>query len=180
MIRRLPCSPCPCCWPPAHHANRTPTRPSITLGSGYSPGAGADLRAGGDAGGGCRHRAGGELPAIPAIHLLQARLLAGLDGCRKPMAGPGALHGAVPAAPISRCWMPTWPNRIGESALIRDGQRLAQLQSDPPSGGVRQGAAPASDCRQCPKPLVSCVGQEGDRPGSTNCRPIAAASLPAS
>ena len=104
----------------------------------------------------------GELHTHPAIHLLQARLLAGLDEISQ--ADGRAL--VLSMEQFSRAEQPVLDaylaGRIGESALIRDGHAWPNYQSDyrPLVEFAKAQHLPVI-AANAPKPLVSCVGQEG-------------------
>jgi uncharacterized iron-regulated protein len=104
----------------------------------------------------------GELHTHPAIHLLQARLLAGLD--EMSQADGRAL--VLSMEQFSRADQPVLDaylaGRIGESALIRDGHAWPNYQSDyrPLVEFAKAQHLPVI-AANAPKPLVSCVGQEG-------------------
>ena len=104
----------------------------------------------------------GELHTHPAIHLLQARLLVGLD--ETSQADGRAL--VLSMEQFSRADQPVLDaylaGRIGESALIRDGHAWPNYQSDyrPLVEFAKAQHLPVI-AANAPKPLVSCVGQEG-------------------
>ncbi len=104
----------------------------------------------------------GELHTHSAVHLLQARLLAGLANTSRAD-GRGL---ALSMEQFSRADQPVLDaylaGRIGEAALIRDGNAWPNYQSDyrPLVEFARQQHLPVI-AANAPKPLVSCVGQEG-------------------
>ncbi|MGY3959126.1 ChaN family lipoprotein [Aeromonas popoffii] len=104
----------------------------------------------------------GELHTHSAVHLLQARLLAGLANTSQAD-GRGL---ALSMEQFSRADQPVLDaylaGRIGEAALIRDGNAWPNYQSDyrPLVEFARQQHLPVI-AANAPKPLVSCVGQEG-------------------
>ncbi|WP_421292262.1 ChaN family lipoprotein [Aeromonas taiwanensis] len=104
----------------------------------------------------------GELHTHPAVHLLQARLLAGLAGIAQ---GDGRAL-VLSMEQFSRADQPVLDaylaGRIGESALIRDGHAWPNYPSDyrPLVEFAKSHQLPVISAN-APKPLVSCVGQEG-------------------
>ncbi|MFA7258076.1 MAG: ChaN family lipoprotein, partial [Aeromonas bestiarum] len=104
----------------------------------------------------------GELHTHPAVHLLQARLLAGLANTSR-VDGRGL---ALSMEQFSRADQPVLDaylaGRIGEAALIRDGNAWPNYQSDyrPLVEFAKKQHLPVI-AANAPKPLVSCVGQEG-------------------
>lgn len=104
----------------------------------------------------------GELHTHPAVHLLQARLLAGLANTSR-VDGRGL---ALSMEQFSRADQPVLDaylaGRIGEAALIRDGNAWPNYQSDyrPLVEFAKEQHLPVITAN-APKPLVSCVGQEG-------------------
>ncbi|WP_421272850.1 ChaN family lipoprotein [Aeromonas taiwanensis] len=104
----------------------------------------------------------GELHTHPAVHLLQARLLAGLAGIAQ---GDGRAL-VLSMEQFSRADQPVLDaylaGRIGESALIRDGHAWPNYPSDyrPLVEFAKSHQLPVI-AANAPKPLVSCVGQEG-------------------
>ncbi|MFM5734465.1 ChaN family lipoprotein [Aeromonas hydrophila] len=100
----------------------------------------------------------GELHTHPAVHLLQARMLAGLAADSR--------HLALSMEQFSRADQPVLDaylaGRIGEAALIRDGNAWPNYQSDyrPLVEFAKAHHLPVI-AANAPKPLVSCVGQEG-------------------
>lgn len=104
----------------------------------------------------------GELHTHPAVHLLQARLLAGLANTSQAD-GRGL---ALSMEQFSRADQPVLDaylaGRIGEAALIRDGNAWPNYQSDyrPLVEFAKEQRLPVI-AANAPKPLVSCVGQEG-------------------
>ena len=104
----------------------------------------------------------GEFHSHPAVHLLQANLLAQL-------ASMSRLDGralVLSMEQFSRADQPVLDaylaGRIGESALIRDGHAWPNYQSDyrPLVEFAKAQHLPVIPAN-APKPLVSCVGQEG-------------------
>lgn len=104
----------------------------------------------------------GELHTHPALHLLQARLLAGLTE-RTQADGRAQV---LSMEQFSRADQPTLDaylaGRIGEAALIRDGNAWPNYPSDyrPLVEFAKAQHLPVI-AANAPKPLVSCVGQEG-------------------
>lgn len=104
----------------------------------------------------------GELHTHPAVHLLQARLLAGLANTSQAD-GRGL---ALSMEQFSRADQPVLDaylaGRMGEAALIRDGNAWPNYQSDyrPLVEFAKEQHLPVI-AANAPKPLVSCVGQEG-------------------
>lgn len=104
----------------------------------------------------------GELHTHPAVHLLQARLLAGLANTSR-VDGRGL---TLSMEQFSRADQPVLDaylaGRIGEAALIRDGNAWPNYQSDyrPLVEFAKEQHLPVI-AANAPKPLVSCVGQEG-------------------
>ncbi|WP_336756822.1 ChaN family lipoprotein [Aeromonas hydrophila] len=100
----------------------------------------------------------GELHTHPAVHLLQARMLAGLAADGRPL--------VLSMEQFSRADQPVLDaylaGRIGEAALIRDGNAWPNYQSDyrPLVEFAKAHHLPVI-AANAPKPLVSCVGQEG-------------------
>lgn len=100
----------------------------------------------------------GELHTHPALHLLQARMLAGLAADGRPL--------VLSMEQFSRADQPVLDaylaGRIGEAALIRDGNAWPNYQSDyrPLVEFAKAHHLPVI-AANAPKPLVSCVGQEG-------------------
>ncbi|RQM64371.1 ChaN family lipoprotein [Aeromonas hydrophila] len=100
----------------------------------------------------------GELHTHPAVHLLQARMLAGLAANGRPL--------VLSMEQFSRADQPVLDaylaGRIGEAALIRDGNAWPNYQSDyrPLVEFAKAHHLPVI-AANAPKPLVSCVGQEG-------------------
>ncbi|MBW3811448.1 ChaN family lipoprotein [Aeromonas hydrophila] len=100
----------------------------------------------------------GELHTHPAVHLLQARMLAGLATDVRPL--------VLSMEQFSRADQPVLDaylaGRIGEAALIRDGNAWPNYQSDyrPLVEFAKAHHLPVI-AANAPKPLVSCVGQEG-------------------
>ncbi|MFQ2228281.1 ChaN family lipoprotein [Aeromonas hydrophila] len=100
----------------------------------------------------------GELHTHPAVHLLQARMLAGLAADGRPL--------VLSMEQFSRTDQPVLDaylaGRIGEAALIRDGNAWPNYQSDyrPLVEFAKTHHLPVI-AANAPKPLVSCVGQEG-------------------
>lgn len=100
----------------------------------------------------------GELHTHPAVHLLQARMLAGLAADGRPL--------VLSMEQFSRADQPVLDaylaGRIGEAALIRDGNAWPNYQSDyrPLVEFAKTHHLPVI-AANAPKPLVSCVGQEG-------------------
>ena len=100
----------------------------------------------------------GELHTHPAVHLLQARMLAGLAADGRPL--------VLSMEQFSRADQPVLDaylaGRIGEAALIRDGNTWPNYQSDyrPLVEFAKAHHLPVI-AANAPKPLVSCVGQEG-------------------
>lgn len=104
----------------------------------------------------------GELHTHPAVHLLQARLLAGLT----ERAQANGRAQVLSMEQFSRADQPTLDaylaGRIGEAALIRDGNAWPNYPSDyrPLVEFAKAQHLPVI-AANAPKPLVSCVGQEG-------------------
>ncbi|MGS3182650.1 ChaN family lipoprotein [Aeromonas taiwanensis] len=104
----------------------------------------------------------GELHTHPAVHLLQARLLAGLADTAQTDGRSLVLS----MEQFSRADQPVLDaylaGRIGESALIRDGHAWPNYPSDyrPLVEFAKSHQLPVI-AANAPKPLVSCVGQEG-------------------
>ncbi len=100
----------------------------------------------------------GELHTHPAVHLLQARMLAGLAADGRPL--------VLSMEQFSRADQPVLDaylaGRIGEAALIRDANAWPNYQSDyrPLVEFAKAHHLPVI-AANAPKPLVSCVGQEG-------------------
>ncbi|MBL0573620.1 ChaN family lipoprotein [Aeromonas hydrophila] len=100
----------------------------------------------------------GELHTHSAVHLLQARMLAGLAADGRPL--------VLSMEQFSRADQPVLDaylaGRIGEAALIRDGNAWPNYQSDyrPLVEFAKAHNLPVI-AANAPKPLVSCVGQEG-------------------
>lgn len=100
----------------------------------------------------------GELHTHPAVHLLQARMLAGLAADGRSL--------VLSMEQFSRADQPVLDaylaGRIGEAALIRDGNAWPNYQSDyrPLVEFAKEHHLPVI-AANAPKPLVSCVGQEG-------------------
>ena len=99
----------------------------------------------------------GELHTHPAVHLLQARMLADLAADGRPL--------VLSMEQFSRADQPVLDaylaGRIGEAALIRDGNAWPNYQSDyrPLVEFAKAHHLPVI-AANAPKPLVSCVGQE--------------------
>ncbi|MGS3137821.1 ChaN family lipoprotein [Aeromonas sanarellii] len=104
----------------------------------------------------------GELHSHPAVHLLQANLLAELAGISR-VDGRGLV---LSMEQFSRADQPVLDaylaGRIGESALIREGHAWPNYPSDyrPLVEFAKEQHLPVI-AANAPKPLVSCVGQEG-------------------
>lgn len=100
----------------------------------------------------------GELHTHPAVHLLQARMLAGLAADGRPLVLSMEQFSRA-AQPVLDAYL---AGRIGEAALIRDGNAWPNYQSDyrPLVEFAKAHHLPAI-AANAPKPLVSCVGQEG-------------------
>ncbi|MGY4000529.1 ChaN family lipoprotein [Aeromonas sanarellii] len=104
----------------------------------------------------------GELHSHPAVHLMQANLLAELAG----MSRVDGRALVLSMEQFSRADQPVLDaylaGRIGESALIRDGHAWPNYPSDyrPLVEFARAQHLPVI-AANAPKPLVSCVGQEG-------------------
>lgn len=104
----------------------------------------------------------GELHTHPAVHLLQARLLAGLADMSR--ADGRAL--VLSMEQFTRADQPVLDaylaGRIGESTLIREGHAWPNYPSDyrPLVEFAKAQHLPVI-AANAPKPLVSCVGQEG-------------------
>ncbi len=104
----------------------------------------------------------GELHTHPAIHLLQSRLLAGLNDS----AAQTGRQLTLSMEQFSRADQATLDaylaGRIGETALIREGHAWPNYQSDyrPLVEFAKTHRLPVI-AANAPKPLVSCVGQEG-------------------
>lgn len=104
----------------------------------------------------------GELHTHPAVHLLQARMLAGLADTAQADGRPLVLS----MEQFSRADQPVLDaylaGRIGEAALIRDGNAWPNYPSDyrPLVEFAKARHLPVI-AANAPKPLVSCVGQEG-------------------
>ncbi|MFM4703312.1 ChaN family lipoprotein [Aeromonas bivalvium] len=104
----------------------------------------------------------GELHSHPAAHLLEARLLAGLQRQSRD-------HGRALALSMEQFGRDAQPvldaylaGRIGEAALIRDGNAWPNYQSDyRPLVEFAKEQGLAVIAANAPKPLVSCIGQEG-------------------
>ncbi|WP_429136944.1 ChaN family lipoprotein [Aeromonas hydrophila] len=100
----------------------------------------------------------GELHTHPAMHLLQARMLAGLAAGGRPL--------VLSMEQFSRADQPVLDaylaGRIGEAALIRDGNAWPNYQSDyrPLVEFAKAHHLPVI-AANAPKPLVSCVSLEG-------------------
>ena len=104
----------------------------------------------------------GELHSHPAVHLMQANLLAGLG--QMSQADGRAL--VLSMEQFSRADQPVLDaylaGRIGESALIRDGHAWPNYPSDyRPLVEFAKAQQLTVIAANAPKPLVSCVGQEG-------------------
>lgn len=104
----------------------------------------------------------GELHTHPAIHLLQSRLLAGLNDS----AAQTRRQLTLSMEQFSRADQATLDaylaGRIGEAALIREGHAWPNYQSNyrPLVEFAKTHRLPVI-AANAPKPLVSCVGQEG-------------------
>ncbi|WP_421243144.1 ChaN family lipoprotein [Aeromonas enteropelogenes] len=104
----------------------------------------------------------GELHTHPAIHLLQSRLLAGLNDS----AAQTGRQLTLSMEQFSRADQATLDaylaGRIGEAALIREGHAWPNYPSDyrPLVEFAKTNRLPVI-AANAPKPLVSCVGQEG-------------------
>lgn len=104
----------------------------------------------------------GELHTHPAIHLLQSRLLAGLNDS----AAQTRRQLILSMEQFSRADQATLDaylaGRIGEAALIREGHAWPNYQSNyrPLVEFAKTHRLPVI-AANAPKPLVSCVGQEG-------------------
>ncbi|WP_421204499.1 ChaN family lipoprotein [Aeromonas enteropelogenes] len=104
----------------------------------------------------------GELHTHPAIHLLQSRLLAGLNDS----AAQTGRQLTLSMEQFSRADQATldayMAGHIGEAALIRDGHAWPNYPSDyrPLVEFTKTHRLPVI-AANAPKPLVSCVGQEG-------------------
>ncbi len=104
----------------------------------------------------------GELHTHPAIHLLQSRLLAGLNDS----AAQTGRQLTLSMEQFSRADQATLDaylaGRIGETALIREGHAWPNYQSDyrPLVEFAKTHRLPVI-AANAPKPLVSCVDQEG-------------------
>lgn len=104
----------------------------------------------------------GELHSHPAVHLMQANLLAELAG----MSRVDGRALVLSMEQFSRADQPVLDaylaGRIGESALIRDGHAWPNYPSDyrPLVEFAKAQHLPVI-AANAPKPLVSCVGQEG-------------------
>ncbi|MFB2924971.1 MULTISPECIES: ChaN family lipoprotein [Aeromonas] len=100
----------------------------------------------------------GELHTHPAVHLLQARMLAGLAADGRPL-GLSMEQFSRADQPVLDAYL---AGRIGEAALIRDGNAWPNYQSDyrPLVEFAKAHHLPVI-AANAPKPLVSCVGQEG-------------------
>ena len=100
----------------------------------------------------------GELHTHPAVHLLQARMLAGLAADGRPLVLSMEQFSRA-AQPVLDAYL---AGRIGEAALIRDGNAWPNYQSDyrPLVEFAKAHHLPVI-AANAPKPLVSCVGQEG-------------------
>ncbi|MFQ2369668.1 ChaN family lipoprotein [Aeromonas enteropelogenes] len=104
----------------------------------------------------------GELHTHPAIHLLQSRLLAGLNDS----AAQTRRQLTLSMEQFSRADQATMDaylaGRIGEAALIREGHAWPNYPSDyrPLVEFAKTHRLPVI-AANAPKPLVSCVGQEG-------------------
>lgn len=104
----------------------------------------------------------GELHTHPAVHLLQANLLAGL--AERSQADGRAL--VLSMEQFSRADQPVLDaylaGRIGEAALIKDGNAWPNYPSDyRPLVEFARAQHLSIIAANAPKPLVSCVGQEG-------------------
>lgn len=104
----------------------------------------------------------GELHSHPAVHLLQSRLLSGLYTAGQQHGRPLALS----MEQFSRADQETLDaylaDKIGEAALIREGNAWPNYPSDyrPLVEFAKAHRMPVI-AANAPKPLVSCVGQEG-------------------
>lgn len=104
----------------------------------------------------------GELHTHPAVHLLQARLLSGLYAAGQQQGRPLALS----MEQFSRADQGTLDaylaDKLGEAALIREGHAWPNYPSDyrPLVEFAKAHRMPVI-AANAPKPLVSCVGQEG-------------------
>lgn len=104
----------------------------------------------------------GELHSHPAVHLLQARLLAGLAE-RSRVDGRGLALSMEQFTRADQATLDAYlAGRIGESALIREGHAWPNYPSDyrPLVEFAKAQHLPVI-AANAPKPLVSCVGQEG-------------------
>lgn len=104
----------------------------------------------------------GELHTHPAVHLLQARLLAGLEEASRAD-GRALVLSMEQFSRADQAVVDAYlAGRIGEAALIRDGNAWPNYQSDyrPLVEFAKQHHLPVI-AANAPKPLVSCVGQEG-------------------
>lgn len=104
----------------------------------------------------------GELHTHTAVHLLQARLLAGLEEASRADGRTLVLSMEQFSRADQAVVDAYLAGRIGEAALIRDGNAWPNYQSDyrPLVEFAKQHHLPVI-AANAPKPLVSCVGQEG-------------------
>ncbi len=104
----------------------------------------------------------GELHSHPAVHLLQSRLLSGLYTAGQQHGRPLALSMEQFSRADQKTLDAYLANQIGEAALIREGNAWPNYPSDyrPLVEFAKAHRMPVI-AANAPKPLVSCVGQEG-------------------
>ncbi|EKB15974.1 ChaN family lipoprotein [Aeromonas veronii] len=104
----------------------------------------------------------GELHSHPAVHLLQSRLLSGLYTAGQQHGRPLALSMEQFSRADQKTLDAYLANQIGEAALIREGNAWPNYPSDyrPLVEFAKAHQMPVI-AANAPKPLVSCVGQEG-------------------
>ncbi len=104
----------------------------------------------------------GELHSHPAVHLFQSRLLSGLYTAGQQHGRPLALSMEQFSRADQKTLDAYLANQIGEAALIREGNAWPNYPSDyRPLVEFAKAHRMQVIAANAPKPLVSCVGQEG-------------------